>query len=330
MNPDPVALFQYPASAFNNAAYSPPYTSNNHGATSTPSFTTGRSQALNRNGGDAGAVASTAANVMQAQSLVGEYRQEYIATLLAASSTTVAVGCLAEQSSITCGIVIQDNTHFPYSSAAYTQSIPAPAQAIVQQPQHSTPEQSSTAATQLRISPNATSQQLQQKVQTSPSKYPMAAPPLPQSPANGQQYSMGSAPPTPGTPQPQTAEGLAREQQRVALLLDINTELLQELNKLIASGASGAPNTVPNTDGSNSSVASEEYLSVLRRVQENLRYLMPVAQNDASKTPKGPGAMTSPPTMPQLQPKYDRLRELFPGWEGQYDPATRQQMFGRS
>ena len=68
-------------------------------------------------------------------------------------------------------------------------------------------------------------------------------------------------------------------------------------------------------------LAAEEYTQVLRRVQANLAYLMPRAQNDQQKAPKGPAHMTPPPHMPQLQPKYYQLQEVFPDWEG-YDRRT--------
>ena len=64
-------------------------------------------------------------------------------------------------------------------------------------------------------------------------------------------------------------------------------------------------------------MASEEYLEVFKRAHANLNYLMPLAQSGGSRVAKGPAWMSAPPHMPQLQSKYDQLKELFPGWEGQ-------------
>ncbi|TKA67916.1 hypothetical protein B0A55_09719 [Friedmanniomyces simplex] len=154
----------------------------------------------------------------------------------------------------------------------------------------------------------------------------MAAPPLPKSPANPQQQqqqqqqaaAQSASPSSPQTPQSPGSQ--SREQQRVALVLEINTDMLQEVNRLQTEGKGGA--TTPQIQaqmkaaGQPAELASEEYIQVLRRVQANLGYLMPVAQNDAQKTPRGPAYMSPPPHMPQLRPKFDQLRELFPDWQG--------------
>ena len=108
----------------------------------------------------------------------------------------------------------------------------------------------------------------------------------------------------------------------MTLLLDINTELFQEVNKLQAEGKGGALNPQQlaqmQEKGQQIELASDEYLQVLRRVQANLAYLMPKAQHDQQKAPKGPAHMTPPPHMSQLEPKYQVLQELFPDWQG-YD-----------
>lgn len=72
------------------------------------------------------------------------------------------------------------------------------------------------------------------------------------------------------------------------------------------------------SEGKHAELASDEYVQVLRRVQANLAYLMPKAQNEQQKTPQGPAHMTPPQHMPQLQSKYDQLSELLAGWQG-YD-----------
>lgn len=141
----------------------------------------------------------------------------------------------------------------------------------------------------------------------------MAAPPLPNTP-NSQ-----AAGQSPGSPQSPGAQ--SREQQRYDLLLDINTELLLETNRLQKEDKGGhiSPQQVQQarSEGKPDRMASEEYIQCLRRSQANLAYLMPKAQSgDVSKAPPGPAHMTHPPHMPQLEEKYKRLRELFPGWQG--------------
>jgi hypothetical protein len=132
----------------------------------------------------------------------------------------------------------------------------------------------------------------------------MAAPPLPQSPANQQQQQQqqqAAASPQPGTPLSPGAQ--TREQQRVALLLELNTELLFDLNQNLAEG------TVDNVP---KAARQAEYVDVLRRIQSNLAYLMPAAQKDPSKPPKRPVFTSAPSHMPQLSTKYEQLGELFP------------------
>lgn len=146
----------------------------------------------------------------------------------------------------------------------------------------------------------------------------MAAPPLPQTPNAVAQAGATAA----GSPQaPQSPGTQAREQKRVDMLLEINMELLQEINNLQAQGRGGAMNPQHQVQlrqlNMDDSMAAEEYIHCLRRVQANLAYLAPRADTQqAAKAPPGPAHMTPPAHMPQLQPKYDQLRELFPGWVG--------------
>ena len=181
---------------------------------------------------------------------------------------------------------------------------------------------------QQRSSPDAASQaQQQQQKQSTQSphhQYPMAAPPLPpHTPGSMQQALTNSVTASPGTPQ--TPDSLNREQLRIALLLDINADLIQEVSRLQLAGKGGAANAqqqaLLRAQGQQMELAAEEYTQVLRRVQANLAYLMPRAQSDQQKAPKGPAFMTSPPHMPQLQSKYYQLQEAFPDWEG-YDRRT--------
>jgi len=162
------------------------------------------------------------------------------------------------------------------------------------------------------------SQQQTPKQQTPPTRYPMAAPPLPQTPAAVQNPGT-SATASPNAPQSPGTQ--AREQKRVDLLLEINIELLQEINTLQAQGRGGAMNPQHQLQlrqlNMDDSMAAEEYIQCLRRVQANLAYLAPRADvQQAMKAPPGPAHMTPPPHMAHLQPKYEALRELFPGWPG--------------
>ncbi|KAI7489779.1 hypothetical protein KC357_g2139 [Hortaea werneckii] len=209
----------------------------------------------------------------------------------------------------------------PFTTAPFGQALPAhapaaPLPAHQQQQQHF--RQSSSASPRPVRSPNNVGFPQQSVQQSPPNRYPMAAPPLPQSPAHAQQPAGSSASPVPGTPQSPSSHG--REQQRIALLLDINMDLLQEVHRLQAQGKGGAisPQQMAQlkNEGKQADMASEEYMQVLRRVQANLAYLMPKAQNDSAKTPPGPAHMTPPPHMPHMQSKYDQLFELFAGWQG--------------
>nr|OQO18387.1 hypothetical protein B0A51_13718 [Rachicladosporium sp. CCFEE 5018] len=199
-----------------------------------------------------------------------------------------------------------------YTSAPASHSVNAVAAApLVQQPQASLRQSSSP---QTRHSPYAGAEGQQQfnKQPSPPVKYPMAAPPLPHTPGANSSHS-------PRTPQSPSSQAL--EHRRIDLLLDINLDLLQEINSLQAQGKGGA--TSPHhqaqlrAGGLSDAMAAEEYVQCLRRVQANLAYLAPRADvQQLQKAPPGPAHMTPPPHMPQLQAKYDLLREAFPDWIG--------------
>ncbi|MBE7180608.1 MAG: hypothetical protein INR71_05240, partial [Terriglobus roseus] len=213
-----------------------------------------------------------------------------------------------------------------YSSAQYPTSTPAAqaqSAANARQSQSRSPQQSlSPVAGGTGAFQQPTSQQ-----PTPPSKYPMAAPPLPQTPS----APAVASPQTPLSPATQT-----REQQRVALLLDINVDLLQEVNRLQSEGKGGALSAQQQTQlksqGLPDTLASEEYIQCLRRVQGNLAYMgnmAPRAQPDASKMLPGPAFMTPPPHLSsRLGPKYERLKELFPGWPGHIQKLATQTTHG--
>ncbi|KAK4933237.1 hypothetical protein LTR28_011297 [Elasticomyces elasticus] len=109
----------------------------------------------------------------------------------------------------------------------------------------------------------------------------------------------------------------------MALLLDINNDLLQELMALYTSGKGGATSlqqkAVLESHGMPSEMASEEYIACARRMQANLAYLCGQADQHwtpGKKPPASPAHMTPPPHMTSLLDKYARLKTLFPGWYG--------------
>lgn len=66
-------------------------------------------------------------------------------------------------------------------------------------------------------------------------------------------------------------------------------------------------------------MASEDYIHTMRRVQANLQYLMSKNQPAGAdgKKIEGPAIMTAPPHLGErLKGDYERLRELFPEWNG--------------
>ncbi|KAK3691240.1 hypothetical protein LTR37_018772 [Vermiconidia calcicola] len=206
----------------------------------------------------------------------------------------------------------------PYTTATYSQSVPAQAPFAAVQPRQS-------ASPVRRFSPNAGNHS-QPSSQTPPTKYPMAAPPLPQTPASQQQppppmntHNAPGASPT----SPQSPGSQSREQQRIALLLSINMDLLKEVNRLQEVGEGGAISPQQalqlRNAGQSDKMASEAYIQCLRRVQANLSYMSAKAktgEQGENKAPPGPAHMTPPTHMPQIKEKYDQLKELFPDWPG--------------
>jgi hypothetical protein len=142
---------------------------------------------------------------------------------------------------------------------------------------------------------------------------------------------------------PQTAQIAARERNRVAVLLEINTHLLQEVVSLQVQGKAGVPNnqaqqspmkdsttsptsaTDPSHPLNNSPIdpskpsggkpPSAEYVECMRRLQANLSYLAAIAdaKKKASGTiPAGPAIMAPPPHLPNVTELYKKLNALFP------------------
>lgn len=127
------------------------------------------------------------------------------------------------------------------------------------------------------------------------------------------------------------------------MLLDINTQLLQEVVSLQAQGKAGTPSTQAQqspikesatsptsaTDPSNplnqslvdpskpsgGKPPSPEYVECMRRLQANLSYLAAIAdaKKKASGTlPAGPAIMVPPPHLPNVAELYKKLNTLFP------------------
>ena len=215
----------------------------------------------------------------------------------------------------------------PFTSAGYPQSIPATSgtprsqgfpQATASPSQHTNPSPS----------PHVTNQTLGQPAH----KAPMAAPATPQvsqgyqqQPQQQQQQQSphGSVNPQSQPQSPTSAVSPAVEKERIGLLLEINVELLQEIHNLQAQGKGGAQNVQQaeqfRLKGLPDMIAAPEYLHTLLRLHANLGYCC--AQSDmqtkaGAKAPHPPSYMRAPPSMPSLEQKYARLRQLFPGWVG--------------
>lgn len=146
------------------------------------------------------------------------------------------------------------------------------------------------------------------------------------------QQKTGQAPATPQSPQ-----SAARERARVTILLEINTQLLQEVVSLQAQGKAGVTPSQPQQSPTSPTSAtdpsalnpspvdpskqvaakppSQEYADCMRRLQANLSYLAAIA--DAKKKasgalPSGPAIMIPPPHLTGVQELYKKLNQLFP------------------
>ncbi|KAF2436086.1 hypothetical protein EJ08DRAFT_655780 [Tothia fuscella] len=129
---------------------------------------------------------------------------------------------------------------------------------------------------------------------------------------------------------PSSTSSPALEQQRIALLLEINTSLLQEIVVMQEQGAGGdvqSPSTKAGEEGQGADgvgvkkEASKEYVECMRRMQANLAYLANVAERNNRPTsqqlPHPP--IMIPPTLPTttLTEQYTKLQSLFPAWKAQ-------------
>lgn len=123
-------------------------------------------------------------------------------------------------------------------------------------------------------------------------------------------------------------KAVAREEERVTTLLEINSHLIQEVASLQSQGKAGSlpgqqSPTSPTTSDANNGTGetpkrqppSQEYAECMRRLQANLSYLAAIA--DANKKvngqrPVGPAIMIPPPHLSSLNDLYKKLKGLFP------------------
>lgn len=127
-------------------------------------------------------------------------------------------------------------------------------------------------------------------------------------------------------PAVQSPAAMARDKERVSVLLEINSMLLQEAINLQTSGKAGGPPAQQGSQDSNPSPTSEstsdknvqrspEYVNCMRRLQVNLAYLATVAdkgKKSGGVVPPAPAIMTPPPNLPAINDLYAKLHELFP------------------
>ena len=174
-------------------------------------------------------------------------------------------------------------------------------------------------------SPNTPTAQFQQQRQPAPNGAFAAPPQLPT-----QAQPQGFLPPL-------SPKSATREKVRVALLLEINSQLLQEIIALQAQGKAGLPTQPENAAGSPTSVVdshnalnspsdpsksgskqqpSPECADCMRRLQANLSYLAAVAdrhKRTSNTFPSAPAILTPPQHLKSLIDLYKKLNQVFPG-----------------
>ncbi|KAF3035389.1 hypothetical protein E8E11_004559 [Didymella keratinophila] len=211
----------------------------------------------------------------------------------------------------------QQQQHNPYSSAPYSQTLPSPAhQQFAQNRQTASPALSNQGQ------PYATPQP-QQSPTTLPSSNGQQQPMSLNLPSQVKSEPAQAQTPVKAVPQsPVSPVTPAKAHERVAVLLEINSILINEATTLQGQGKGGQ--IAAPEEGKQQ--PSKEYIDYIRRLQANLSYL---AQN-AEKVPKpgqpiqpGPAIMSAPATHEELGKLYVKLQGLFPGWKGG-QPAARQ------
>jgi hypothetical protein len=146
-----------------------------------------------------------------------------------------------------------------------------------------------------------------------------------QLPNAGSSNSSGALPLTANTAQPPTTgAGPSQaeiDKQRVTLLLEINSHLLELIQTLQQAGKGGDVQSPANpSEPAEQKKPSREYVEPLRRMQANLAYLASLAerhQKPGAQAPPWPQVMTAPPGDEKLSAMYARLQSLFPAWRVQ-------------
>lgn len=122
-------------------------------------------------------------------------------------------------------------------------------------------------------------------------------------------------------PSPQTA---AREEERVATLLEINAHLILEVSNLQAQGKGPSSQQTPTSPTANDPTPnspadrkppSQEYADCMRRLQANLAYLAAIADSSKKTTapkPVGPAILIPPNHLTSVHGLYQKLKTLFP------------------
>ena len=129
-------------------------------------------------------------------------------------------------------------------------------------------------------------------------------------------------------PAPANAPSQAElDKQRVTLILEINSQLLEQIQALQAAGKGGDVQSPAQNNAADGAEAQQqpkkparEYVESLRRMQANLAYLASVAerhQKPNAQTPPWPQVMSAPPGDERLAAMYSRLQALFPQWRVQ-------------
>ncbi|KAI9710882.1 MAG: hypothetical protein M1812_007334 [Candelaria pacifica] len=221
----------------------------------------------------------------------------------------------------------------PYTNSPYSQSAPTPDAVTPQrreQPQPLPPPRPQDSHHSL--SPQGSDiTQNPQNFSNPQQQTNMAAPPPHQSQPQAQPGMQAqNVPQKPILQPPLSPSSAKREKERVALLLEINRELLQEVVNLQAQGRAGIPGVGPSQsaqqtkedekDNDQKQSTSKEFIECMRRLQSNLAYLAAVADRvykPAKDVPTSPALMEAPPNSPALEVLYLKLRDMFPNAKSQ-------------
>lgn len=110
------------------------------------------------------------------------------------------------------------------------------------------------------------------------------------------------------------------DKQRVTLILDINSHLLEQIQILQANGKGGDVQSPAQGVEGQAKKPPREYVEPLRRMQANLAYLASLSerhQKPNSQQPPWPQVMTGYPGDEKLAGMYTQLQGLFPQWKVQ-------------